>query len=162
MIDRSELVTMLLEELKGTHVLAVPLAHQILELAGETTPVPPLPTEPYTVIRVTWKPPYEERPDVLMLVNDGHSWQCYGQHDTPRYLADRISAFEVLSERRAVIAKAVRAEFFADVSVDARHDRENVRRETAKAVLDRISDELDDGMRREWLTTIAREFGVSP
>ena len=72
-------------------------------------PVPPLPTEPYTVIRVTWKDEVTRQllEDDLMLDIDGMYWLDAGDEIAPEALTKRIAGFEVLSEPRAVTAKAV-------------------------------------------------------
>lgn len=66
-------------------------------------PVPPLPTAPYTVIRVTWAE--NGHNGDLTLHSDGlwygRAMRSYG----PSLLKD-ITGFEVLSEPRAVTAKA--------------------------------------------------------
>lgn len=112
-IDRSELVTLLLDTLKGTHVLAVPLADQILELAGETPPVPALPTEPGSLIRVTWNNETTAKlwPRLLVLgLTHYWAWDPVGREgfidirDLPKW----ITGWEPVSEPRAVTAKAVR------------------------------------------------------
>lgn len=70
-------------------------------------PVPPLPTVPYTVIRVTWHQadvPYE-----LILRDEDRGWYFVGTEDhlQPETLAAKITGFEIVSEPRAVTAKAV-------------------------------------------------------
>jgi hypothetical protein len=75
------------------------------QLVGAWVREAPLPTEPYTFILVTWK---DGGHSVLTLV-DGE-W-CANANitkgHTPHQLAKQITGFEVLSEPRAVTAKAV-------------------------------------------------------
>lgn len=87
-------------------------------------PVPPLPTAPYTVIRVTWKDTGDQE---RLVLSDSGTWWGPLMADG---LRERITSFEVLSEPRAV---------------------------TAKAVIDRVS-EMWTGDERIW--DVAREFGV--
>ena len=65
-------------------------------------PVPPLPTAPYTVIRVTWKPLDAMRTYVFVLL-DGFWRNKHGEVLDPA----GVDSFEVLSEPRATTAKAV-------------------------------------------------------
>lgn len=94
--------------------------------------VPPLPTEPYTVIRAHWNDPAFG--DVMWLAQDG-TWR-YGNGDRVHTAdpAEGMSGFEVLSEPRAV---------------------------TAKAVLDRVRQFQERGLVGSDLDAIAREFGVT-
>ena len=66
-------------------------------------PVPLLPTQPYTVIRVTWDDGAETTEDLILSEDDG--WVNLA-NDHPLALGPMIS-FEILSEPRAVTAKAV-------------------------------------------------------
>lgn len=73
-------------------------------------PVPPLPTVPYTVIRVQQK--NEAAPAVLTLADDGY-WYLLEPHTvrhSARELSRIVDSFEVLAEPRAVTAKALLAE----------------------------------------------------
>ena len=105
-------------------------------------PVPPLPTEPYTVIRCS----YPTSESVRVRLPNG-TWN--GQSDD--YVRAELTGFEVLAEPR-------------DVN-DERYVKgyDAARRETAKAVLDRILPYVDayyisgDG---NPIDEIAREFGV--
>lgn len=107
-------------------------------------PVPPLPTEPYTVIRVEWKEGL--RRDARELVRWSATWESEDNLLAPEELANRITGFEVLAE---------------PCSQHYGHeDIEEARRETAQAVLDRA---LEEHARDEngWHDRVAREFGVS-
>jgi len=64
--------------------------------------MPPLPTVPYTVIRVTWKDGQPAKEYALI----GGRWGVM----RPDELAEQMAGFEVLSEPRAVTAKALLAE----------------------------------------------------
>jgi hypothetical protein len=111
-------------------------------------PVPPLPTEPYTAVRVKrWtgkEHDYLLQPDGKWLLLDGSG---RGHAVADYTLAEDITSWELLAEPRAGAVK--RAE-------------ESARRLTAKAVLDRVH-ELQNGRNGTTdglLVAIAREFGV--
>lgn len=96
--------------------------------------VRPLPTAAYTVIRVTWSPNYgRQKPTSILVKQDEHGWYGDGYAGTPEVLSKDIVSFEVLSQPRAV---------------------------TAKAILDRVR--LDGHDHRPILNQIAQEFDVKP
>jgi hypothetical protein len=76
-------------------------------------PMPPLPTAPYTVIRVTWRRdfplPGGVGPTSDRVLDSIGNWQPITPGGTyrPASLQRDITGFEVLSEPRAVTAKAV-------------------------------------------------------
>lgn len=101
----------------------------------------PLPTEPYTVVRVTWVTG-SPTGRILALGDDG----LWTGRMSPASVADSITGFEVIAEPRAGAVK--RAE-------------ESARRLTAKAVLERVRErEAAFVADTRVLTEIAREFGV--
>jgi hypothetical protein len=75
---------------------------------GDQEPVPPLPTEPYTVIRVTWEEGLapDNGADVLLLTHWG-AWSVNMHRYKPEQLRALITGWEPLAEPRAVTAKAV-------------------------------------------------------
>lgn len=101
-----------------------------------THPVPALPTEPYTVIRVEWKRGCRAgMGDVLTKMPNIDRWVDWGGQTT-NDVTGRLTRFEVLAEPRAVTAKAV---------LDAVREHDNEGLSTFRRSLDRI----------------ARDFGVS-
>lgn len=74
-------------------------------------PLPPLPTAAYTVIRVTWVPMHRALNDLFMLLPEKYmndsQWRGAAGSSKQAWLIERISGFEVLSEPRAVVTKAV-------------------------------------------------------
>jgi hypothetical protein len=73
-------------------------------------PVPPLPIAPYTVIRVTWKPGRDGAvKETYALSHSLNMWTNVntGAQHSPRELFGGTAEWEVLSEPRAVTAKAV-------------------------------------------------------
>lgn len=95
------------------------------------SPVPPLPTEPYTVIRPEWKNgPLDS--DKLWVLDEEGLWGAAGWD--PSVLADCITGFVVLAEPRAV---------------------------TAKAVIDRAREHFLYDDARRYLSNLATEFGVT-
>lgn len=134
-------------------------------------PVPPLPTEPYTVIRVRWAEKIH-RPDVLVL--RGGTWDGLGWNwaESVEEVQARITGFEVLArptvtdEAWATIRREAREEAERDVADhEERHGEKMkaiVRRETAKAVIDRVRIHLPDvSPDSSIMAAIAREFEVS-
>lgn len=149
--DREKIRAVLLESLPE----GGPWAHWVdgvmnrIGQAGEEDPVPPLPTEPYTVIGVTWDPKqtgYAGHVLVKLPPDAYHEWS-FGGDDGDGYgsaesLQREIVGFEVLAEPRAVRAN-----------------------EVAKAVLGRLLTKLADGRIRavglhEAIDETGREFGV--
>jgi hypothetical protein len=66
-------------------------------------PVPPLPTAPYTVIRVTWRSTGGVE---VLILNERMKWRTLdGIH--AQAIEEDATSFEVLSEPRATTAKAV-------------------------------------------------------
>ena len=108
-------------------------------------PVPPLPTEPDTLISVYWLH-HTARPRRGRLVFNGAAWCAVapgmGAY-MPRELAEIITGFEVLAE---------------PLPHRWLTHEEEVRRETAKAVLDRIAEE--PWAREVDLSKRRREFKV--
>lgn len=116
-------------------------------------PVPPLPTEPYTVIRVTWDPGHEgDWPSVLALgVDREWAWSTVGGtgfidvHDLPKW----ITGFEVLAAPRHIF------------DVDCIGRLEQVKRDTARTVLDRLPTVwAHNGDVYDTRAVLAREFEV--
>lgn len=113
-------------------------------------PVPALPTAPYTVIRVTWAAAKE--PGVLTLTA-AHHWVSLGgdayRHD---FVAEQISGFEVLAEPHRDLGE------YTQGAVDTM--LRLARRETAKAVLDRLQDLRGLKYGDRDIQTVRDEFGV--
>lgn len=93
---------------------------------AEDEPVLPLPTEPYTVIRVTWRD-REDRSPAEMTFLDGDWINIHGSAYSSGWLTKIVAGFEVL-------ARPAGEEAVARVE-------DRVRRETAKAVLDYVEQE---------------------
>jgi hypothetical protein len=99
--------------------LSTPIDADHLELASNgkirhwvrEVPVPALPTAPYTVIRVTWRDDQRDPDEYALMVGTGTGKWAYLLTDAGTFssdvLATLITSFEVLSEPRAVTAKAV-------------------------------------------------------
>lgn len=106
-------------------------------------PVPPLPTDLWTVIRVTWRDETDETHRVLTLdhaVDDPQDLAWSGLH--PQALPSLITGFEVLASPER---------WLRDRTI-----REEVRREAVKAVLNRVAEE--HALRSDQLDAIAYEF----
>lgn len=104
-------------------------------------PVPELPTEPYTVIRVAWND-RRRWAEVLTLVGD--RWGEYTADDLSR----NITGFKVLAEPHIVRTYLMEEQ------------RQALRRETVRAVLARVRSA--GGTPWGTLDDIASEFGVTP
>jgi len=131
------------------HVVMEYQGHQAVAYWLPEVSVPPLPTEPYTVIRAHWKGHDSAFGDVMWLAADG-TWR-YGNGDRVHAadLAEGMSGFEVLAE-------PCHAHYGAE-------DLKRAERDTARAVLERVRQELPlghDGTSLRYLDEIAREFGV--
>lgn len=100
------------------------------------SPVPPLPTEPYTVIRVTWRDPEYLTGSHIYTLSSDRYWCPQNRHaeaERPDGLAALITGWEPLAEPRKV---------------------------TAEAVLDRLPHlDATGAQLAEWAENIAREFG---
>ncbi len=122
-------------------------------------PVPPLPTEPWTVIRVNWKHQVDGSPDVLMLLDYMSAWAYNMTRIKPEHLAERITGFKVLAAPVIPDDEPVVLETTHELRL------EQVRRETAKAVLTFVSESLGqrriraDGL-RDVLSNARHEFDV--
>lgn len=113
-------------------------------------PVPPLPTEPWTVVLVKWREPRDGATEASLMW-DGYTWSAeqVGSFQV-NWLRSRITGFEVLTQPSSVLDAAGEA-FEAGLK--------RVRRETAKAVLDRRRELYFEG--HEFPDEqIAAEFGV--
>lgn len=127
-------------------------------------PVPPLPTEPYTVIRVTWREDsdYARRRVNPVLIRQPetayHQWAWSDDGDSfgdDSDVRSKVTGFEVLAEPRPL-------------PLDTDDDfEERVRRETAKAVLEAVRKIgliqialLANPRNAAAFDAIARDFGV--
>ena len=92
-------------EVIGTQATPAPCVSysdgQVVRRWVREAPVPPLPTEPYTVIRAALP---NGTSDVF--IRNELGWYLLGEMEAPVHPLN-FTAFEVLSEPRAVIAKAV-------------------------------------------------------
>lgn len=120
-------------------------------------PVSPLPTEPYTVIRVTWQDQEAQQRKsghVFTLFEDG-LWGIA----SPEQIRERITGFEVLAV--PVQTAEVRAfDLVREERADLARQFEEVRRETAKAIVSFIGSIRAGTTWSEIRDNVAREFGV--